>query len=77
VVVPCLPAKRASGSNSLKVVNERVKYLSYFLNNCVKLAFIFMSDEFQLFLTSSDPDLKTKFEKMPTLPYYLMLHRYQ
>jgi hypothetical protein len=36
-----------------------------------------MSDEFQLFLTSSDPDLKTKFEKMPTLPYYLMLHRYQ
>jgi hypothetical protein len=77
VVVPCLPAKRASGSNSLKVVNERVKYLSYFLNNCVKLAFIFMSDEFQLFLTSSDPALKTKFEKMPTLPYYLMLHRYQ
>jgi hypothetical protein len=44
VMVPPLPAKHSSGSNSLRVVNERVKYLTYFLNNCVKLNFIFMSD---------------------------------
>jgi hypothetical protein len=54
-----------------------VKYLSYFLNNCVRLPFIFMSDEFQLFLTSTDPDLRGRLEKLPQLPFLLMLHRYE
>jgi hypothetical protein len=77
VIIPCLPAKHTSGSNSLRVVNERVKYLSYFLNNCARMTFIFMADEFQLFLTSTDPDLRARLERLPALPYYLTLNRYE
>ena len=43
VMIPCLPPKHTAGSNSLKIVNERVKYLTYFLNGCAKMKFIFMS----------------------------------
>jgi hypothetical protein len=36
-----------------------------------------MFDEFQIFLTSTSPDLRKVYEKMPALDYYIMLNRYQ
>lgn len=76
VLIPSLPPKHSSGSNSYKVVQERVKHLSLFLKVCANVNFLFMSDEFQLFLTSS-VDLRRHFEKMDRLSYALRFERYR
>lgn len=76
VLIPSLPPKHSSGSNSYKVVQERVKHLSLFLKVCANVNFLFMSDEFQLFLTSS-ADLRRHFEKMDRLSYALRFERYR
>lgn len=64
VYIPCLPPKHIAGNSDLKIVSERVKYLTYFLNCIAKVKYLFMSDEFQLFLNSNSSDLKKLFDKM-------------
>jgi hypothetical protein len=44
IYIPGLPPKHSAGSNNLKVVNERIKYLSYFLNCIAKVNYLFMSE---------------------------------
>jgi hypothetical protein len=44
IYIPCLPPKHNAGNNNLKVVNERIKYLSYFLNCIAKVTYLFMSE---------------------------------
>jgi hypothetical protein len=75
--IPVLPPKHTSGSNSLKVVNQRVRCLTYFLNNCAKIPFIFLSEEFREFLESNNSDLKKLYEKMEKHNYQKMLLRYK
>jgi len=51
------------------VVTERLKYLNYFLNEIGKVPYLFMSEEFQLFINSNSSDLKKMYEKMQKPTY--------
>lgn len=60
--IPCLPDKQIIGSNSLKVVKERMKELTYFLNSVAKIPYLLQSEEFHFFLTSPNSDLVRYYE---------------
>jgi hypothetical protein len=77
VFIPILPPKHSGGSNTLKVVNERIKYLTYFLNCIAKTKCLFLSEEFQLFLNSNSSDLKKLFDKMQKPTYESIVLRYE
>lgn len=76
-MIPCLPRKHQTGSNSIKVVNERIKYLTYFLNCIAKQKFLFESEEVQLFFNSNNSDMKKTYEKMEKLSYEKKLERFK
>ena len=77
VFVPIIPPKHSTGNSSLKVVTERLKYLNHFLNEIGKVPYLFMSEEFQLFINSNSSDLKKMYEKMQKPTYEYIAQRYQ
>ena len=59
------------------VINERIQYFTYFLNNIVKKKHLYESEEFQLFLTSNSPDVSKVLKELPRLKPEEMGERYR
>ncbi|CAD8189257.1 unnamed protein product [Paramecium octaurelia] len=63
--VPPIPAKQALGNNEQKVVEDRKRFLQYFLEQVAKLRHIYFSDEFQTFLRTKNTDMEKALQGLP------------
>lgn len=58
VFVPAIPPKKATGNLELQFIEDRRRYLEYFLKELSKLKYLWYSDPVKIFLRSTNPDLE-------------------
>lgn len=58
VFVPAIPPKKVTGNLEFQFIEERRKYLEYFLKELSKLKYLWYSDSVKIFLRSTSPDLE-------------------
>lgn len=56
--VPPIPSKSALGNNEPKLIEDRKRFLQYFLEQIAKLRHLYFSDEFQTFLRTKNTDIE-------------------
>mmetsp|Transcript_80523 Transcript_80523/g.93947 ORF Transcript_80523/g.93947 Transcript_80523/m.93947 type:complete len:427 (+) Transcript_80523:52-1332(+) len=76
IYIPPLPGKKLMGNTDPANIEERRAALEVFLNNCIEIPHLYLSEEFQLFLRTQSPDVSKALEAMPKLSYDEIIEKY-
>ncbi|KAM3137988.1 hypothetical protein pb186bvf_009883 [Paramecium bursaria] len=63
--IPPIPSKANFGNNEPKLIEDRKRFLQYFLEQMATLRYLYFSDEFQTFLRTKNQDIEKALQGLP------------